>query len=133
MLIKISRCCSPLPGDPIVGFITQGRGVSIHKEDCVNLKSTDPHRWIDVSWSGIEDKHYKVSVHIRSENRRGVFAEISAVISADNANIVDLSGHTTPEDTADLHITMEVRDLGHLQVIMQHLRQMEHVIFARRV
>ncbi|SHO44869.1 RelA/SpoT family protein [Desulfopila aestuarii] len=133
MLIKISRCCSPLPGDPIVGFITQGRGVSIHKQDCINLKSTDPHRWIDVSWSGIEDKHYKVSIHIRSENRRGIFAEISAVISSDNANIVDLSGHTTPDDTADLNITMEVRDLEHLQVILQHLRQMEHVISVRRV
>ncbi len=133
MLIKISRCCSPLPGDPIVGFITQGRGVSIHKEDCVNLLSTDPQRWLDVSWSGIEDKHYKVGIHIRSENRRGVFAEISSVISSDNANIVDISGHTTPEETADLNITMEVRDLGHLHLIMQHLRQMEHVISVRRV
>lgn len=133
MLIKISRCCSPLPGDPIVGFITQGRGVSIHKQDCGNLQSTDPYRWIDVSWSGIKDRHYKVSIYIRSENKRGIFAEISAVISSDNANIVDLSGHTTPEDTADLNITMEVRDLGHLQVILQHLRQMEHVISVRRV
>lgn len=133
MLIKISRCCSPLPGDPIVGFITQGRGVSIHKEDCVNLKSTDPHRWLDVSWSGIEDKHYNASLHIRSENRRGVFADISAVISTDNANIVDISGHTTPEDTADLNITIEVRDLEHLQLIMQHLRQMADVISVRRV
>jgi len=133
MLIKISRCCSPLPGDPIVGFITQGRGVSIHKQDCVNLKSTDPHRWIDVSWSGIEDKQYRASIHVRSENRRGVFAEISSIISADSANIVDISGHTTPADTADLNVTMEVRDLDHLQLVLQHLRQMEYVISARRV
>jgi len=133
MLIKISRCCSPLPGDPIVGFITQGRGVSIHKQDCANLKSTDPHRWIDVSWSGIEDKQYRASIHVRSENRRGVFAEISSIISADSANIVDISGHTTPADTADLNVTMEVRDLDHLQLVLQHLRQMEYVISARRV
>ncbi len=133
MLIKISRCCSPLPGDPIVGFITQGRGVSIHKRDCANLQTTDPYRWLDVSWSGIKDQHYKVSIHIRSENKRGIFAEISAVISSDNANIVDLSGHTSMEDTADLNITMEVQDLDHLQVILQHIRQMEHVISVRRV
>jgi GTP pyrophosphokinase len=133
MLMKISQCCSPLPGDPIIGFITQGRGVSIHKQNCLNLQATDPHRWLDVSWSGLEDKHYKVSIHIRSENKRGIFAEISAVISADNANIVDLSGHTTPEDTADLHITMEVRNLEHLQVILQHIKQMESVISVRRV
>lgn len=133
MLIKISRCCSPLPGDPIVGFITQGRGVSIHKRDCTNLKSTDPHRWLDVSWSGIKDRHYKVSIQIRSENKRGIFADISAVISTDNANIVDLSGHTSMEDIAELNITMEVQDLDHLQLILQHLRQMEHVISVRRV
>jgi GTP pyrophosphokinase len=133
MLMKISKCCSPLPGDPIIGFITQGRGVSIHKQNCLNLQSTDPHRWLDVSWSGLEDKHYNVSIHIRSENKRGIFAEISAVISSDNANIVDLSGHTTLEDTADLHITMEVRNLEHLQVILQHIKQMEHVISVRRV
>lgn len=133
MLMKISQCCSPVPGDPIVGFITQGRGVSIHKQDCSNLKTTDPHRWIDVSWAGLEDKHYKASVHIKSENRRGIFADISTAISTDNANIVDLAGHTTAEDTADLHITMEVRDLNHLQLILQHLRQMDDIISVRRV
>lgn len=133
MLTKISRCCSPLPGDPIVGFITQGRGVSIHKRDCVNLQSTDPQRWLDVSWAGIEDKQYRAAIYIRSENKRGVFAEISAVISSDNANIVDLSGHTTPEDVAELNISMEVRNLDHLNVILQHLRQLDHVISVRRV
>lgn len=133
MLVKISRCCSPLPGDPIVGFITQGRGVSIHKQDCTNLQTTDPHRWIDVSWSGLEDRQYKASVHIRAENRRGIFADISSVISANNANIVDLSGHTTPEDIAEMQITMEVRDLGHLKNILQHIKQMEYVISGRRV
>jgi len=133
MLAKISRCCSPVPGDPIVGFITQGRGVSIHKQDCVNLTSTDPHRWIDVSWAGMEEKYYNVAIHIKAENRRGIFAEISAVISTDHANIVDISGRTTVEETADLHITLEVRDLEHLQMILQHIRQMEHVISARRL
>ena len=133
MLTKISRCCSPLPGDPIVGFITQGRGVSIHKRDCVNLQSTDPQRWLDVSWAGIDDKQYRAAIYIRSENKRGVFAEISAVISSDNANIVDLSGHTTPEDVAELNISMEVRNLDHLNVILQHLRQLDHVISVRRV
>ncbi|MFV0438239.1 MAG: RelA/SpoT family protein [Desulfopila sp.] len=133
MLVKISRCCNPLPGDPIIGFITQGRGVSIHKQDCVNLKSTDPHRWIDVSWTGLEDKHYRASIHIHCENYRGIFADIGSSITGDNANIADISGHTTPENTADVNVTIEVRDRRHLQVIMQHLRQMQHVISVRRV
>ena len=133
MLVKISQCCSPVPGDGIVGFITTGRGVSVHKADCVNLLSTDPQRWIEVSWAGLEDKHYKVGVHVSAENRRGIFAEVSSAISADNANILEVAAHVTAADTADLTITLEVENLGHLQVLMQHLRQMEHVISVRRL
>ena len=133
MLVKISQCCRPVPGDPIVGFITTGRGVSVHKADCGNLLSTDPLRWIKVSWAGIEDKQYKVGIHISAENRRGIFAEVSAAISADNANILEVSAHVTPEDTADLTISVEVANLDHLQLLLQHLRQMEHVITVRRL
>lgn len=133
MLVKISQCCQPLPGDPIVGFITMGRGVSIHKADCVNLLSSDPKRWIDVSWSGITEKAYKVGIHISAENRRGIFAEISGTISADNANIVDISAHTTATDHAEMTISLEVGNLEHLHVLMQHLRQLPAVIAVRRL
>jgi GTP diphosphokinase / guanosine-3',5'-bis(diphosphate) 3'-diphosphatase len=133
MLVKISQCCSPVPGDSIVGFITTGRGVSVHKADCGNLLSTDPQRWIKVSWAGLEDRHYKAGIHVSAENRRGIFAEISSAISADNANILEVSAHVTPADTADLTISLEVANLDHLQVLMQHLRQMEHVISVRRI
>jgi GTP pyrophosphokinase len=133
MLVKISQCCSPVPGDTIVGFITTGRGVSVHKADCGNLLSTDPQRWIKVSWAGLEDRHYKAGVHVSAENRRGIFAEISSAISADNANILEVSAHVTPADTADLTISLEVANLDHLQLLMQHLRQMEHVISVRRL
>lgn len=133
MLMKISQCCQPLPGDPIVGFITMGRGVSIHKSDCVNLLSSDPKRWIDVSWSGIAEKIYRVGIHISAENRRGIFAEISGAISADNANIVDISAHTTVTDRAEMTISLEVGNLDHLQTLMLHLRQLAAVIAVRRL
>ncbi len=133
MLVKISQCCNPVPGDGIVGFITTGRGVSVHKADCVNLLSTDPQRWIDVSWAGLEDKHYKVGIHVSAENRRGIFAGVSSAISADKANIVEVAAHVTAADTADLTISLEVENLDHLQLIMQHLRQMENVISVRRL
>lgn len=133
MLVKISQCCNPVPGDAIVGFITTGRGVSIHKADCANLLATDPYRWIEVSWSGAESTLHRVEIYISAENSKGIFAEISAVISADNANIVEISAHTTPTDTADLHLTVEVNNLQHLQKVLQHLRQMQQVISVRRV
>lgn len=133
MLVKISQCCNPLPGDGIVGFITTGRGVSVHKADCVNLLSSDPRRWIEVSWAGLNDKHYKAGIHVSAENRRGIFAAVSSTISSDNANIVEVSAHVTPADTADLTLTVEVENLDHLQILIQHIRQMEHVISVRRL
>ncbi len=132
MLINVSKCCKPVPGDDIVGFITMGRGVSVHKADCGNLRQTDPQRWIDVSWSGSSNRQHKVELYVSAENMRGVFAEISAAISADNANIVEISAHTTPMDTADIRVTVEVENLDHLQILTQHLRQMKHVISVRR-
>jgi len=133
MLVKVSRCCNPLPGDTIVGFITMGRGVSVHKANCVNLLSSDPKRWIDVSWSGIEDKTYRVSINVVAENTRGIFSEISAVISTDCANIVDITAHTTATDQAQMTISIEVENLDHLKVMMQHLRQIPQVITVRRL
>jgi GTP pyrophosphokinase len=110
-----------------------GKGVSVHKADCINLLSSDPKRWIDVSWSGITEKSYKVSIHISAENQRGIFAEISGTISADNANIVDISAHTTATDLAEMTISLEVVNLEHLQTLLQHLRQVPAVIAVRRL
>ncbi len=132
ILVKVSQCCSPVPGDAIVGFITTGKGVSVHKAECRNLLSSDPHRWIEVCWSGGNNGHHRVKIHVSAENRRGIFATISSAISADDANIVEISARTTPADTADLQIALEVEDLKHLQIVLQHLRQMEEVISARR-
>lgn len=132
MLVKISRCCSPVPGDSIIGFITMGRGVSVHKADCPNLTSTDPKRRIDVSWGTIAEKNYKVSIFIRAENSRGLFADISSTISLENANIADISAHTTATDQAEMNIAIEVIDLDHLNTLLRHLRQLPAVIMAER-
>ncbi len=132
MMVKISRCCNPVPGDPIMGFITNGRGISIHKAECVNLLATDPQRWIDVEWTRTQETGHRVEIQVSAENRKGIFADISSAISADDANIVEIAAHTTPADTADFHIVVEVEDLGHLQRVLLHLRQMKQVISARR-
>ncbi len=132
MLIKISQCCNPVPGDLIVGFITTGRGVSVHKADCPNLLSTDPQRWMEVYWSNAESQQYRAEIQVSTENNKGIFGEISSAIGVDNATIIEISATTTPADTVDFTIVLEVRDLDHLQLLMQHLRQMEHVISVRR-
>jgi GTP diphosphokinase / guanosine-3',5'-bis(diphosphate) 3'-diphosphatase len=133
MMIKISRCCNPVPGDAIMGFITNGRGVSVHKAKCVNLLATDLQRWIDVEWSTAQEIGHRVEMQVIAENGKGVFAAISTAINTDDADIVEITAHTTPADTADFHIVVEVEGLEHLQRVLQHLRQMEQVITARRL
>ncbi|MEA3466658.1 MAG: bifunctional (p)ppGpp synthetase/guanosine-3',5'-bis(diphosphate) 3'-pyrophosphohydrolase [Thermodesulfobacteriota bacterium] len=133
MMVKISRCCNPVPGDSIIGFITNGRGISVHKAECINLRATDPQRWIDVEWTTTHEVGHRVAIQVSAENGKGVFVAISSAISADDASIVEISAHTTPADTADFHIVVEVEGLEHLQRILLHLRQMEQVITARRI
>lgn len=132
MLVRVSQCCKPVPGDEIVGFITMGRGVSIHKINCPNLKSTDPDRWMSVRWSGnIKTKH-RSELLIRAENRKNILADISSSISHDDADIVSLNARTTSTNLAELEVLLEVSDLNHLQTLQQHLRQMPEIIDVRR-
>ncbi|MDX9833981.1 MAG: TGS domain-containing protein, partial [Desulfobulbus sp.] len=132
LLIKISQCCHPVPGDPIIGFITTGSGVSIHKVDCANLLATDPSRWIEVSWSGRPQATHRAALLIRAENRKSLLADISGTISADDADIVELNARTTMENMAELEVILQVVDLPHLQLLQQHLMQMPEVLEVRR-
>lgn len=133
MLVKISRCCNPLPGDEIVGFITVGRGVSIHKLNCPNLLTADPDRRIDVSWTGVKEKYFQTSIHINAESVKGLFAEVAGIISTDNAKIINISAHTTEDDRADITLVFEVENLVQLKRIMQHIQQLPAVFSVRRL
>ena len=132
MPIKASRCCHPIPGDPIIGFITTGSGLSIHKADCSNLLSTDAARWIDVAWPQELQQTYRVGLIIRAENKKSLLAAISSTISSDDADIVELTAKTTADNVAELETVLEVRDLSHLELLQQHLRQMPEVLELRR-
>jgi len=132
MLVKVSQCCHPVPGDAIIGFITTGSGISIHKAECPNLLATDPTRWLDVTWAGSPQNTHRASLQIRAENRKNLLAEISSTISADDADIVELNAKTTVENIAELDILLEVVNLKHLQLLQQHLLQMSEVIEVRR-
>jgi GTP diphosphokinase / guanosine-3',5'-bis(diphosphate) 3'-diphosphatase len=133
MLVKISQCCHPVPGDPIIGFITTGQGIAVHKASCELLLATDHKRWIAVSWSGTQSTQHQVEILVTAENRRGIVATISAAISAHDANILGLPTRITPAGTVELQITLEIADLEHLQLLQQHLRQLDSVISVRRV
>jgi GTP pyrophosphokinase len=132
MLVKISQCCLPVPGDPIMGFITTGRGISIHKVNCPNLLATDPQRRIEVSWSaGVKTVH-RAQINLVTQNKKGMLAAVSNTISMNDANIVELEAKATADNLSASNIILEVEDLDHLSRLLQQLRQVEGVIEAWR-
>ena len=128
MLVKISKCCKPVPGDNVMGFITTGAGISIHRSDCPNLSATDPRRWLPVHWSAEKGTLHSVALFIRAESGKNILADISGVISADDAVIVELKVRTTPDNVDVLNVVVKVRDIDHLHNVQQHLQQVPAVI-----
>jgi GTP pyrophosphokinase len=132
MLVKVSQCCRPVPGDEIIGFITTGSGISIHRTDCPNLKTTDPQRWIDVSWTGKGNGQHRAEMLLRAADRKNLLADLSTLISADDADIIELQARTTAENIAEFRVVLGVQDLQHLQRVHKHLQQMPEMIEVRR-
>jgi GTP pyrophosphokinase len=132
MLVKISQCCLPVPGDRIMGFITTGRGISIHKANCHNLLATDPQRRIEVSWSADAKTVHRAQIYVATQNKKGMLAAVSNAISIDDANILELDAKVSADNVATNKIVVEVEDLDHLSRLLQHLRQIDGVLEARR-
>ncbi|MCB2181412.1 MAG: bifunctional (p)ppGpp synthetase/guanosine-3',5'-bis(diphosphate) 3'-pyrophosphohydrolase [Desulfobulbaceae bacterium] len=132
MLVKISQCCLPMPGDDIMGFITTGRGISVHKTTCPNLHNTDPQRRIEVGWSTSAKAQHRAQIQIIAQDRKGLLVNICNAITTDDANILNVDAHTSKDNVARLNIVLEVNSIDHLTSLLQHLRQLENVIEARR-
>jgi len=132
MLVKISQCCLPVPGDSIMGFITTGRGISIHKAICHNLLATDPRRRIEVNWSADAKTVHRAQIYLVTQNKKGMLAAVSNAISMDDANIVELEAKPSVDNLSASNIILEVENLEHLSRLMQHLRQIDGVIEVRR-
>ncbi len=132
MPMKVSRCCHPIPGDAIIGFITTGSGLSLHRAECPNLLATNSTRWVEVNWPADLQQSYHSPLLIRAENRKNILATISSAISADDADIVELNAKTTANNVVEIEVLLGVRDLTHLGHIQQHLRQVPEVVELRR-
>ena len=132
MLVKISQCCLPMPGDKVMGFITTGRGITVHKANCPNLLATDPVRRIEVSWSSDDQPAHRAQIQVVATDRKGLLVSLCDSLSTDNANIVNVDAHTSKNSRAMLNLVVEVDDLSHLSMVLQHLRQVKGVLEARR-
>lgn len=132
MLSNMARCCHPMPGDQIVGFITRGRGATIHRQDCPNILQTkDRERLLQVDWGHLE-RTYPVSVKIKAYDRQGLMGDISNLLTDENINIASVTVNVN-QSIADLHLIIEVKDLTQLSRILTRIENLPNVMEAHRM
>jgi GTP diphosphokinase / guanosine-3',5'-bis(diphosphate) 3'-diphosphatase len=136
LLVRFARCCNPLPGDPIVGFITRGRGLTVHARDCLTVAKSvlDRERLIDVEWDVAEPgkRPVRIAVYI-GQDRPGLLSEITGAISARNGNITKAEVTVTDDRRGINNFVVEVADVRQLQDIIQSIREVRDVINVERV
>ncbi|MBL4941311.1 MAG: GTP diphosphokinase [Colwellia sp.] len=137
LLTHMAKCCSPVPGDVIAGFITQGRGISVHRQDCEQLASVlhqQPERFVEVQW-GLDDKQsYQASAQIIAADRQGLFRDISTIIANEKVSIIGIESHSdSAKQTMSMNIKMEVTSSELLTRVLEKLHQLDDVIEVRRL
>lgn len=131
LVTRLAQCCNPLPGEGIIGYVTRGRGVSIHRRDCLNvLRLPDTERLIEVSW-GTQPQTVPVAVYIRAYDRTGLLHEIAGLISAESVNMSAVNV-SRQKNIATFYITLEIADIGQLSRILTKIERLPNVIEARR-
>jgi len=131
MLSNMARCCNPMPGDQIVGFVTRGRGATIHRQDCPNiLKSKDRERLLQVGWGHVE-RTFPIPVKVKAYDRQGLMGDISTLLADENVNIVNVSVNVN-RSIADLRLIIEVRDFTQLSRILTRIENLPNVMEAHR-
>jgi GTP pyrophosphokinase len=130
-----ARCCNPIRGEKIVGYITRGKGVSVHAATCPNVVNLlyDPERRMDVEWDkGKDASPYTVRLKIAVEDRRGILAEVSSCIAGINTNIRDVEATVDADQLGSIRITVEIADLRHLEKVMKAIRGVDGVVAVER-
>jgi GTP pyrophosphokinase len=132
ILIKFGKCCQPVPGDSITGYITQGYGVTVHRTSCVNALKMNPERQIDVEWNKDISESYPVKISVRSTDRIGLLADIAASISKHASNIVSAKTETLENGGVETFFTIYVNDIDHLNTLLSEIKKVKLVYDARR-
>jgi GTP diphosphokinase / guanosine-3',5'-bis(diphosphate) 3'-diphosphatase len=133
MMVRFGKCCNPLPGDRIIGYITRGRGVTVHTSDCPNVLGGDPERLIQVSWNLQEKAVHAVRVRVTCNDKKGLLADISTALASSDINILGAHTVTTEDRKAICNFELEVRDLKHLQAAFRTLTKLKDVLKVERM
>lgn len=136
LMYTVARCCRPVPPEDIMGYITQGRGVTIHRQDCGNflgLNKRNPERIIEVHWGDSDDDCYPVDLTLRAYDRSGLLRDVTLVLADENANIVDVQSHTDQSAMETVvNLSIEIRDLPTLSTTIARLEHLPNVVSVRR-
>lgn len=135
VMVRMAKCCNPVPGDDIIGYITRGRGVSIHRSDCCSLGHTpeDLERMIEVSWDGASSESFHVGIDIQAYDRNGLLMEVMAVLSELKITITNINAKVQ-EDTKNvsINVVVDIRDISQLDFVMTKLRRIREVYTVQR-
>lgn len=136
VMIRFSRCCNPLPGDEIVGYITKGRGVSIHRVDCTNLLSMseeEKERMVEVAWDSQSQASYQVEIEVTAMDRDRLTTDVMLAVADTKTAINSVHGRATKNKMALINLVVEIRDLNHLRFITEKIRKVKDVLDVRRI
>ncbi|GAB2586193.1 GTP pyrophosphokinase [Streptomyces capparidis] len=133
--VKLSRCCTPVPGDPIIGFVTRGNGVSVHRADCVNVESLsrEPERILDVEWAPTQSSVFLVAIQVEALDRSRLLSDVTRVLSDQHVNILSAAVQTSRDRVATSRFTFEMGDPKHLGHVLKAVRGVEGVYDVYRV
>ncbi|QOQ53944.1 GTP diphosphokinase [Bacillus amyloliquefaciens] len=138
LLVRLSKCCNPVPGDHIVGFITKGRGVSVHRDDCPNVKTNEAQeRLIPVEWEHESQvqrrKEYNVEIEILGYDRLGLLNEVLQAVNETKTNISSVSGKSDRNKVATIHMAIFIQNINHLHKVVERIKQIRDIYSVRRV
>ncbi len=137
LLVRFARCCNPVPGDSIVGYITRGRGVSVHRMDCQNIpfgeQGEEGERVIEVEWEGSIEANYSVDIEITGGDRRGLLNEVLQAVSESKTNISAVTGRTVKNKMALIHITVLIRNIEHLNAVVEKIKRVQEIYSVQRI
>ena len=136
-LIKFSQCCNPLPGDSIIGFITRGHGVSIHKRDCTNvpkdiINCAEPARWVNAFWNSNVKEEYKATLQLTCLSRVGLMAEVAMQVANMRVNITSISTHDMKDGRTIIELTVNVSGIDHLKNLIQRIEKVDGILSVER-
>lgn len=136
IMVKLARCCNPVPGDAVIGYITRGSGISVHRSDCPNVMSNNPEeqqRLISVTWDVATDAVYKANIAIVANDKPGLMVDIMMAISENRININHISSHMEKNKTATIHLGLDITNTAQLDTIMSRIKRIQGVYSVERM